>query len=309
MMRTALTAVLLAGLSTVFFADTSYAQARCGSNGSFNNLESVGLTADSRLVCFREQGGGGVRNIGTITGLAAGESLVGIDFRPLNGMLYGISNLGTVYTLTGGNGTVTATALPALTNMVDGTPVLLTGASFGVDFNPVPDRLRVTSDTGQNLRINVDTGVTNVDGGINLAGVPVLGVTAAAYTNNDMNAQTGTVLNTLATGTATDQLNLQVPPNAGTQNLLATLSVAGTPVDSGADASFDIFSLTQTITVAGMPVSSSVAVRGLAVFTAAPATTSTLYAVNLASGALTVRRNFGANNVITGVAIPLLQGN
>ena len=36
-------------------------------------------------------------------------------------------------------------------------------ATFGVDFNPVPDRLRVVSNTGQNLRINVDTGATTTD--------------------------------------------------------------------------------------------------------------------------------------------------
>ncbi len=33
----------------------------------------------------------------------------------------------------------------------------LYGTAFGVDFNPAVDRLRVVSNTGQNLRINVAT--------------------------------------------------------------------------------------------------------------------------------------------------------
>ena len=45
----------------------------------------------------------------------------------------------------------------------------LTGSQFGVDFNPVADRLRVPSDSGLNLRINADTGATTTDGTINRA--------------------------------------------------------------------------------------------------------------------------------------------
>lgn len=59
------------------------------------------------------------------------------------------------------------------------------GSSFGVDFNPTVDRLRIISDSGQNLRANVDTGATIIDGAINFTpGTPTTGVTAAAYTNS-----------------------------------------------------------------------------------------------------------------------------
>ena len=40
-----------------------------------------------------------------------------------------------------------------------------------MDFNPVPDRLRVVSDTGQSLRINVDTGAVITDTALNPAGL------------------------------------------------------------------------------------------------------------------------------------------
>ena len=46
----------------------------------------------------------------------------------------------------------------------------LQGTSFGVDFNPTVDRLRIISDTGQNLRTNVADGSTNVDGTLNIPG-------------------------------------------------------------------------------------------------------------------------------------------
>ena len=35
---------------------------------------------------------------------------------------------------------------------------LLDGTEFGVDFNPQVDRLRVVSNSGQNLRLHPDTG-------------------------------------------------------------------------------------------------------------------------------------------------------
>ena len=72
------------------------------------------------------------------------------------------------------------------------------GTSFGVDFNPTVDRLRIVSDTGQNLRVNVDDGTATVDGTLNIPGAtpvnPALGVTAAAYTNNDADPKTATTL-------------------------------------------------------------------------------------------------------------------
>jgi len=294
MVRTALMAVLFVGLSTAFISDTSFAQGRrCGSAGTFANLESVGLTADNRLVCFRETTGG-VGNIGTINGLAAGDALVGIDFRPANGLLYGLGTLGNVYTFaSAGAGQVQATLVASLVD-ANGAPIALTGTSFGVDFNPVPDRLRIIGDDGQNLRVNVDNGMTLVDGTLNLTpGVATLGVTAAGYSNNDADAGTLTVLNVI--NTAADQVTLQAPPNAGVLNPLGTLGV-----DASTDTTLDVFSLIQNGT--------TVDLRALAAFVPAGATSVSLYDVNLASGRATLRRTFAANTQVIGIAIPLVQG-
>jgi Domain of unknown function (DUF4394) len=98
-----------------------------------------------------------------VTGLVPGTTLVGIDFRPATpGTLVGVGQLpggsGNVYTID------TSTGAAAVINTIP----TLTGAAFGVDFNPVPNALRIVSDAGQNLRIVAGgTGVVNTDGTLN----------------------------------------------------------------------------------------------------------------------------------------------
>ncbi len=109
------------------------------------------------------------------------------------------------------------------------TPAL-SGTAFGFDFNPTVDRIRVVSDTGQNLRLNPDTGaVAAVDGALNPGAPHVVG---SAYTNNFAGATTTTLY---AIDAATDQLLIQNPPNNGT---LAPVGPLG--VDTGDDVGFDI---------------------------------------------------------------------
>ena len=95
----------------------------------------------------------------------------------------------------------------------------LAGASFGFDFNPTVDRIRLTSDARQNLRLNPDTGATAaVDGALTYAaGDPGAASTprivGSAYTNSVAGATT-TQLFDLDAGR--DALVLQNPPNNGT---------------------------------------------------------------------------------------------
>lgn|GEM_PF-3561539 len=79
----------------------------------------------------------------------------------------------------------------------------LNGTHFGVDLNPAANALRVISDTGQNLRQPFATSplVTTVaDTPLTNPATPpapapgALGVTGAAYTNNDLDTTTGTTL-------------------------------------------------------------------------------------------------------------------
>jgi hypothetical protein len=202
----------------------------------------------------------------TITGLQAGEMIYGIDFRPATGALYALGSNSRLYTINTANGA--AAFVATLSQSLEGT-------AFGFDFNPVPDRIRIISNTGQNLRVNPDNGVTIVDGSINPA--PAF-ITAAAYTNN-FAGTTATMLYVI--DSEKDLLYLQSPPNNGT--LIGEKSL-GRDIDSS--NGFDIGG-------------SSNMAYGL--FTTGGQTS--LYSVNLANGAVMSLGNFGSN--VSGFAIGL----
>jgi hypothetical protein len=113
-----------------------------------------------------------------VTGLAAGERLLGIDYRVARGVLYALASSGRLYTLD----TATGVLRP-----VGGAPsaLPLAGALFGVDFNPAADRIRVVSDSGQSLRLHPDTGAA-IDGNPALDGLQ--GDAALAYARGDVHA-------------------------------------------------------------------------------------------------------------------------
>jgi Domain of unknown function (DUF4394) len=103
-------------------------------------LTILGLTANQRLVSFRECNPGKLHEIGSVSGLQAPDSaLVGIDFRVQDGQLYGVGNGGGIYTLD------THTAVATLVSQLT---VSLDGYFFGVDFNPAANALRIISNTG-----------------------------------------------------------------------------------------------------------------------------------------------------------------
>jgi len=85
-----------------------------------------------------------------LSGLEAGDALVGIDYRVAKGVLYAVGRSGRLYTVD--------TASGVLKPVGAGPAVALQGDAFAVDFNPVADRLRVISSTGQNVRLHPDTG-------------------------------------------------------------------------------------------------------------------------------------------------------
>lgn len=162
-----------------------------------------------------------------VTGV--GARLLGIDTRPADGHLYGLTVGNDVYRIDPARGT--ATLVSTLTVPFDGD------VRSGVDFNPQADRLRLVSAAGQNLRVNVALGATAVDGAIaygssdrNAGKRPR--ITAAAYTNNVKDAPTTKLFEIDAD---LDVLVLQDPPNDG---ILATVGPLG--VDFGPLGGFDI---------------------------------------------------------------------
>jgi hypothetical protein len=57
------------------------------------------LTASNKLISFNRDLPGTVRTTATVTGLQSGENLLGIDFRPVDGKLYGVGSTGRLYTI------------------------------------------------------------------------------------------------------------------------------------------------------------------------------------------------------------------
>jgi hypothetical protein len=266
------------GLVTYTAEATGNRAPDCQQRGSTRLLTVVGLTRDQQIVCFPDNRPGRIRTTAPVVGLVGDTRLVGIDYRPATGALYGVGDAGGVYVVEPASGQATKVA------QMD---VALSGTAFGADFNPTVDRLRLVSDSGQNLRINVDTGATTVDSGLNAGpGVPVSGVTAAAYTNNDADPTTATTLFDI--DTVGDRVAIQAPPNAGTINPTGNLGVDAT------DAGFDIYS---TIARDG----STVNVRALASLTVNG--TSGLYQIDVLTGRATWLGDLGAD--VSDVAIPL----
>jgi hypothetical protein len=223
-----------------------------------------GLTTTNSLVVFDSATPGTASAALPVTGLVAGDTLVGLDFRPANGQLYGLGSGSRLYSIN----RVTGVA----TQVGSSGAFTLSGTSFGFDFNPTVDRIRVVSDADQNLRLNPDTGgLAATDVALTYAaGDPNVGqnpnVVGSAYTNNFGGSTTTTLY---GIDSALDLLAIQNPPNNGTLNTTGALGVNTTD-----RVGFDIF------TDAGGGN------NGFASLTVG--TTSNLYTINLTTGAATL---------------------
>jgi hypothetical protein len=146
-----------------------------------------------------------------LTGLAAQERLLGIDYRVAKGQLFGLGASGQLYRINTQDGSVSAIGAPSA--------LPSEGAKeWGVDFNPTVDRIRVVNDAGFNLRLHPDTGAV-VDGNAELAGVQFDG--RLAFDAGDVNA--GKPVAVLAAGYSYNKTNDKITTNyalEGKQGLL-----------------------------------------------------------------------------------------
>ena len=234
-----------------------------------------------------------------ITGLNTGEQVLGIDYRPSNGQLYAVTDANRILTINASTGAATFVAsLTADTS--DTTNPFTTGmtgtlagtTSYGLDFNPTVDRLRLVTDTDVNLRINVDTGTVITDGTLAFGGSDSNSgdnpyVVAAAYAGN-FSGSTATTLYDLNYNNVTDNNNnallTQNPANNGTLATVGTVNAAGfitVPTNTG----FDI------LTTGGGGTATRTD-TGYAILNAATGSRN-LYTVNLTTGAATFVRNLG----------------
>jgi hypothetical protein len=139
-----------------------------------------GLTAGGTfLIRFDSATPGTITDAAALTGLQAGERIVGIDFRPRTGQLFGVG------IVEGATDTVRAYVIDPTSGAASLVPgstsfTVTHGTQYGIAFNPTVDRLRVVNNADENFRVNPNNGAradtpTN-DTDLNPAGNAVLGV-------------------------------------------------------------------------------------------------------------------------------------
>ena len=247
----------------------------------------VVLTQKLELLTVNAAQPGKVLQRTAVTGLPTGDTLVGIDYRVARGVLFGLSNSGRLYTLDVPTGAAQAVG--------NGAGVALEGKRFGVDFNPVADRLRVVSDTGQNLRLHPDTGalaatdpdVSYAQSDLQALQKPALAGAAYTYNQRDDSLTTNYAIDqksgTLVTQGSVVGMEPVVSPNTGLLRTVGPLGTGGLQ-----EVAFDI---------AGVSGTAYAAVRG----TSASATQ--LYTVDLGTGLATLVGPVGDGSALLGLAV------
>jgi Domain of unknown function (DUF4394)/Calx-beta domain/Domain of unknown function (DUF4214) len=256
-----------------------------------------GVTAFGNLISFERANPEIIYSRVPITGLQPGEQILGIDFRPANGLLYGLGSTSRLYTIN--------TATGAATQVGSGpfSPAL-SGTSFGLDFNPAVDRLRVVSDTDQNFRLDPDTGavigpdttLAYAAGDPNAAANPNVG--ALAYTNNMVGGTPTTVYGIDSNLDTLVRLgSIGGSPTSPNSGQLFTVGPLGINVASF--ASFDIVPSSDTA-FAALPFSNNASIP------------TPLYTINLTTGQATEVINangspfiggFNFNEAVRGIAV------
>ena len=249
--------------------------------------------AGSNLVSFDSGNPGALRSAVNLSGLPATQALAGLDFSPATGELFALgydaaNQQGQLYTLN-----VTSGALTPVGSLA-GLPLGTSASAIGFDFNPTVNLIRITSATNQaNLRMNPATGTFVTDAPLtNPGGAPAM--SAAAYINNDNNANTGTTL--YGYDQARNVLLRSTNANAGTyvDQGPSGIAVGTTGVD------FDVYS---DISNAALPANSAFLVTA-----PSGSTTDNLYTVNLQTGATTLTGRIGNGSSISNLAAFLTPG-
>jgi hypothetical protein len=246
------------------------------------------VTADHRLVKFNAGQPQKPLDVKSVQGLAPGEAVVGIDYRVARGVLFALTNVGRLYSVDTVSGALQAVASTPLSTA-------FRGQTFGFDFNPTVDRIRVVNESGQNLRLHPDTGalasqdpdLAYAAGDANAGRAPQ--VVAAAYTYNTRDEKLTTnfaidrALGTLVVQGSREGVLPAVSPNTGQ---LYTVGPLGTgPLE---DVSFDISDVNNV---------------ALAALRTPGSGRTVLYRIDLSGGAATQVGTFAVQGGLRGLAI------
>jgi hypothetical protein len=246
-----------------------------GGGGSSGPLDLFVLDTSNTIWHYAPGAPGTVLGSAPVTGLAAGELLVGIDADPATGQIYGLAVSGI------GTGTdarlmqvnpLTGVATPVGAGVI--VPAGASDAGYGFDFNPVVNRIRVVNSADANFRIIPSNGTLGgLDVPLNPGGQQIESV---AYDRNvpggGPSDTTAYVVNAI-TGNLMTLGGVNSSPNSNTGTLLPVGPLA-TSIDPGGNVALDIYGTNQAFAIfdgnTGPPV-----VNGL-------------YTVNLTTGAATL---------------------
>ncbi|HKQ75574.1 MAG TPA: DUF4394 domain-containing protein [Blastocatellia bacterium] len=243
----------------------------------------IALTANNQILQFNSAAPGTIISTLPVKGIQAGDTLVGIDFRPAKGQLYGMGvngSTGRLYTINAVTGTATAVGTGFALPQSAGASA---GKDYGFDFNPTVDRIRVMADSRDNFRLHPDTGAV---AGVDFILSPGAVVVGAAYDRNFAGSKVTTLYGIDANN---DQLvsvggiDSSPSPNGGVVRSIGPLGV-NTTNELGFDIANDAAtSAYASLTVDGKP---------------------TFYTIDLMTGAATLVGTIGNGGVaITDISV------
>jgi Domain of unknown function (DUF4394) len=248
----------------------------------------IAATSSNELLRFDSATPGTIDATITITGLlgTTGETLIGIDFRPATGVLYGFTvndaSHGQLYRIDPLTGA--AAAIGAGFN--DAALTLSKTAGYGFDFNPFADRIRVVNSDGENFRVNPNDGtLAGVD--TDLTGGSV--IHASAYDRSFAGAGQTTLFDI----------------DVNTDQLVVQGSVNGTPNSPNTGIITNVGALGVNATAASFDIANG---TGIAFASLHVGSTTGLYTINLTTGAATSVGDIGTGtSTLVGLAVETEQ--
>lgn len=235
-------------------------------SGCTKGRTAYALTSTGHLLQFGTGDPAKIKHEVTLSGLASGQSVVQMQFRPSDGRLYCVTNDALLCLIDTNTGAVSLVGSAAF--------VTDSLADSQIDFDPVADDLRLLA-TGKNLRVFPNTGLleSRDTAPVYAAGDTNSGVTpnlaGIAYSNNRAGASSTTLY-------ALDQ---------STQSLVHIGSFGGSPNSAGSGLLFTVGSLGVSF---GGSDGFDIDGRGTGYALLAPAGAgATLYTINLSTGAAT----------------------
>lgn len=187
-------------------------------------LAILGLVDGRNLICFLDHEPDRAVTIGPITGMVGDSFISGIDYRPQDGLLYGVGTGGGVYVIDPASAAATLVGRIAFPSP---------GFDLGMDFDPQTGLLRVVTELGENVTFDVASGATTFEDSLSYV------TTGIAYSNNDTSPTTGALLYALVN----EQIYLMAPPESGTRVLVGDLRIwEDVPEEVGRPLGLDIYS-------------------------------------------------------------------